>query len=80
MIEQTIAHHRDEAVMVSVAVPGERWEIEFLSDGSVEVEKFISKGNIAGEGSLNELFAHYLEQEELAVESSGATEMVTLRG
>jgi hypothetical protein len=28
-IVYTLAHHRDEAIMVIVAVPGERWEIEF---------------------------------------------------
>lgn len=79
-IVYTLAHHRDEAIMVIVAVPGERWEIEFLSDGSVEVEKFISNGEIAGEESLNELFAHYPEQEEIAVESSQASERATVRG
>ncbi|HAA29349.1 MAG TPA: hypothetical protein DCE56_18650 [Cyanobacteria bacterium UBA8553] len=79
-IVYTLAHHRDEAIMVIVAVPGERWEIEFLSDGSVEVEKFISNGEIAGEESLNELFARYSEQEDLAVESSQGTDMATVRG
>lgn len=68
-ISYTLAHHRDEAIMVTVAVPGERWEVEFLSDGAVDVEKFISKGEIAGEEALSELFARYSEQEELAVES-----------
>jgi len=79
-IVYTLAHHRDEAIMVIVAVPGERWEIEFLSDGSVEVEKFISNGEIAGEESLNELFVRYSEHEDLAVESSQGTEMATVKG
>jgi len=48
-ISYTLAHNRDEAIMVVVAVPGERWEIEFLRDGSVEVERFISNGEIYGE-------------------------------
>ncbi|WP_373536335.1 hypothetical protein [Microcoleus sp.] len=26
-IDYSLAHHRDESVMVIVAVPGERWEI-----------------------------------------------------
>ena len=75
----TLAHHRDQAIMITVAVPGERWEIEFLSDGSVEVEKFISNGEIAGEESLNELFARYSEQEDITVESSQGTEIATVR-
>ena len=79
-IVYTLAHNRDEAIMVIVAVPGERWEVEFLSNGSVEVEKFISNGEIAGEESLNELFARYSEQEDLAVESSQGTDMATVRG
>jgi hypothetical protein len=35
---------RDAALMVSVAVPGERWEIEFFEDGHVELERFVSQG------------------------------------
>ena len=30
-ISYTLAHNRDEAITVSVAVPGERWEIEFVT-------------------------------------------------
>jgi hypothetical protein len=61
-INYTLAHNRDEAIMVVVAVPGERWEVEFLSDGSVEVERFTSNGEIYGEDILRELFARYSEQ------------------
>ncbi|WP_217270027.1 hypothetical protein [Neobacillus endophyticus] len=35
---------RKEAIMVEIAVPGQRWEVEFMEDGSVEIEKFISDG------------------------------------
>lgn len=48
--------------MVLVATPGERWEIEFLDDGSVEIEKFTSNGEIYGKDILNELLARYAEQ------------------
>jgi hypothetical protein len=65
-INYTLAHHRDEALMVGVTVPGERWEIEFLADGSVEVERFASDGEIYGAEALDELFALYsdFDQEE----------------
>jgi hypothetical protein len=63
-ISYTLAHNRDEAVMVIAAAPGERWEIEFLKDGSVEVERFISGGQICGEEVLSELFARYSAIEE----------------
>lgn len=33
---------RDDAIMVEIAVPGQRWEVEFMEDGTVEIEKFIS--------------------------------------
>ena len=48
-IHYTLQSCRDEAIMVLVTVPGERWEVEFLADGSVEVERFISDGEIYGE-------------------------------
>ena len=71
-ISYTLAHNREEAIMVLVAVPGERWEIEFRSDGSVEIEKFISTGEISDAKSLDELFARYADQEENAESSSNS--------
>jgi hypothetical protein len=65
-ISYTLAHNREEAMMVLVAIPGERWEIEFMSDGSVEIEKFISTGEISDAKSFDELFARYTTQEESA--------------
>ena len=56
-INYQISHHRDEAVMITVSIVGERWEIEFLENGDIEVEKFISNGEIEGEEALKELFA-----------------------
>jgi len=68
-LRYTLAHHREDALMVCVAVPGERWEIEFLSDGSVEIEKFLSTGETADAQSLSDLFARYADQEEDAESS-----------
>jgi hypothetical protein len=50
---------RAEALMVEVSVPGERWEIEFMEDGSVEVERFRSDGTIVGREALRELFERF---------------------
>jgi len=55
--------------MVLVTVPGERWEVEFLADGSVEVERFTSDGEIYGEDTLGELFAKYADQEDESPEA-----------
>jgi len=35
---------RPEAVRVLIAVPGERWEVDFFADGMVEVERFVGQG------------------------------------
>ncbi len=48
---------RDGAIMVEVAVPGQRWEIEFSSDHAPEVEIFRSDGNLGGAELLDRLFA-----------------------
>jgi hypothetical protein len=55
-INYQIFHPREEAVMIIVSIAGERWEIEFLENGDIEVEKFISHGEIKGEEALQELF------------------------
>ena len=52
----TLAHHRSDAIMVKIDVPGERWEAEFFADGLVEVERFKSVGDVTGEETLDILF------------------------
>jgi hypothetical protein len=55
-ISYHLQHTRPESVLVSIAVPGEIWEVEFLKDGEVEVERFFSDGRITGEETLESLF------------------------
>jgi len=50
---------RPDALMVEIAVPGERWEVEFLEDGSVDVERFLSDGTIAGAAAIRDLFERF---------------------
>ena|SRR5205809_2269690 len=76
-IGYTLAHNRDEAITVSVAVPGERWEIEFLEDGSIEVERFVSNGQISGDKMLSQLFARYAGSADQEMESSEEIEVVS---
>src|SRR5205814_5666805 len=64
--EAKIAHRlgqaRDDALMIEVDVPGERWEIEFVDYGDevhIEIERFRSNGKIYDESLLDELFARY---------------------
>lgn len=41
--------------LIEIFVPGQRWEVEFLPSGEVQVEKFISQGHILDESALAEL-------------------------
>ena len=66
-IHYTLACHRDDAIMVLITVPGERWEVEFLGDGSVEVERFISNGEICGEEVLHELLTSNADQAQAEI-------------
>lgn len=57
-IAYELDHVRD-ALMVKVAIPGERWEVEFFADGNVEIERFISTGDLYNEEWITKLFAAY---------------------
>jgi hypothetical protein len=46
-----------DAVMVLIATPGKRWEVEFMDGGGVEVESFHSDGTISDERILPALLA-----------------------
>jgi hypothetical protein len=50
-----LASKRLNALMVIVSVPGERWEVEFMADGLLEVERFRSDGNILDAEALVDL-------------------------
>lgn len=58
-IQYKINKVRDEFIMVEVAVPGQRWEIEFGENGNIEIEKFISDGKIYGKKEIDELFSKF---------------------
>ena len=58
-IDYRLRDSRDEAISVDVAVPGERWEIDLLPDGSVEVEVFRGDGVLHDESKLEELLTRF---------------------
>ena len=58
-IAYDLRHSREDAIMVQINVPGERWEVEFLEDDEIEVERFRSNGVIHDETALAKLFADY---------------------
>ena len=47
---------RDGAILIAVATPGFRWEIEVMESGDVEVERFASDGEILDEAGLNAIW------------------------
>ena len=57
-----LSDYRIGAISVLINVPGERWEVDFLDDGTVDVERFISNGEIRDEEALKELFARFDER------------------
>jgi hypothetical protein len=63
LVERKIPHRlnsiRDDAIMIEVPVPGERWEIEFFANGEVEIEIFRSDGKIHDAKALDELFTRW---------------------
>jgi len=53
---------RPGALMLGVAIPGERWEIEFFSDGSIELERFTSAGVTADPTAPSKLLSFFEER------------------
>lgn len=60
-IHFTLATYRNDTVMVQISVPGERWEVEFFGDGSVEIERFRSDGQISDRSALEILFTDFAD-------------------
>lgn len=59
LVSYKLAKYRDEAIMVEVAVPEQRWEIEFLDDSSIDVEKFINDKEFYDADELEILFREF---------------------
>jgi hypothetical protein len=55
-IPYTMEHSREDAIMILAFAPGEYWEIEFLEDGEIDIERYRSNGKIHDESILQELF------------------------
>lgn len=62
-IPYTLSHSRDDAIMILAFAPGEYWEIEFMADGDIDVERYRSNGHIDDESVLEELFALCSDEE-----------------
>jgi hypothetical protein len=58
-IHYSLGDSTEGAIMVLIAVPGERWEVEFHADGQVDVESFVSAGGVHGSDRLEDLFRRF---------------------
>lgn len=51
-IHYSLAHTRPDSIMIDVSLPGWRWEIEFMADGSVDIERYSSVAGVENDQSL----------------------------
>jgi hypothetical protein len=58
-----LSRPRDEAIMVEIVVPGERWEVEFFADGHTEIEIFGPSSGMIGEANLERLWTQFSDAE-----------------
>jgi hypothetical protein len=62
-IPYSMEHSREDAIMIIAYAPGQYWEIEFLEDGEIDIERYRSDGTIHDESILEELFALWSDDE-----------------
>lgn len=57
---------RDEAIMVRIDIPGERWEVEYFADGEIEIERFgvmfENNESIVSRPESRQLLQHLLDE------------------
>jgi hypothetical protein len=51
-VHYALKHTRPDSVMIDVSLPGWRWEIEFMADGSVDVERYESVAGVEKDPAL----------------------------
>jgi hypothetical protein len=62
----SIECNREDAIMVLVVVPSEKWEVDVFEDGTVEIEIFRSDSEIysdSEDSKLKELFVLFTDPE-----------------
>ena len=74
-IHRTLACFREDAIMVEIAIPGERWEVEFFADGDVMLEIFGSKSiDATGDDARAEMARLLREDDEAEADEEVASE------
>lgn len=54
-VDYTLEVDRPDAITVAIATPAQRWEIQFMTNGQIEVEKFVSDGETYRPDSIGDL-------------------------
>ena len=47
-------HTRPDSVMIDIPLPGWRWEVEFMVDGSIDIERYRSIAGVENDPELLE--------------------------
>ncbi len=54
-VDYALEVNRPDAITVEIATPGQRWETQFMTNGQIEVEKFVSGGETYRPESIEDL-------------------------
>lgn len=60
-IHFVLSSYRDDTIMITVSVPGHRWEVEVFEDGSLETEVFSSDGSIIDYKATSNLIKQFTD-------------------
>ena len=47
-----LGHNQADSVMIDISLPGWHWEVEFIADGSVDVERYESVASVQSDPTL----------------------------
>lgn len=67
LYEKKIPFHLDkirDSILIELTILNQMWEIEFMADGTIEIEKFISTGQKSDKYELDILIRDFAEVEE----------------
>lgn len=53
-VHYKLDHTRPDSLMIDIALPGWRWEVEFMADGSLDIERYQSTGGVVNDAALIE--------------------------
>lgn len=63
-IQYTITSSREGVATVGVTVEEEHWQFEFLTNGRVEVQVFVSDGEVEGESGIDRFFDEHTGKDD----------------